>query len=95
MLSRKAHRHRLAAMLILPLGVGACVEVTETAGGSGGNFPSDLGGNECAYYQDGYARGVADAGMGMSMAYERHDGYDSLFEPFFARGYDDGWRQTR
>jgi hypothetical protein len=24
--------------------------------------------------------------MGMSMAYERHEGYDSRFEPYFARG---------
>jgi hypothetical protein len=44
--------------------------------------PSDIKGNECDYYK----AGVDDGKMGMSMVYERHEGYDSRFEPYFARG---------
>jgi hypothetical protein len=33
--------------------------------------------------------------MGMSMVYERHEGYDSRFEPYFARGYETGWKANR
>ena len=64
-------------------------------GGYAQNCPSDLRGNECDYYKDGYKAGAQDGSAGMSMAYERHDGYDSRFEPYFARGYTDGWRATR
>lgn len=64
-------------------------------GGYAQNCPSDLRGNECDYYKDGYKAGAQDGSSGMSMAYERHDGYDSRFEPYFARGYTDGWRATR
>ena len=33
--------------------------------------------------------------MGMSMAYQRHEDYDSRFEPYFARGYEAGWKANR
>ena len=45
--------------------------------------------------KDGYRAGGDDGKMGMSMAYERHEGYDSRFEPYFARGYDAGWKANR
>lgn len=64
-------------------------------GGYSENCPADLRGNECEYYKDGYRAGASDGSAGMSMAYERHDGYDSRFEPYFARGYSDGWRRYR
>lgn len=64
-------------------------------GGYAQNCPSDLRGSECEYYMDGYRAGASDGSAGMSMAYERHDGYDSRFEPYFARGYADGWRRNR
>ena len=57
--------------------------------------PSDIKGNECAYYQDGYKAGADDGKMGMSMMYERHEGYDSRFEPYFKRGYEAGWKANR
>jgi hypothetical protein len=57
--------------------------------------PADIKGNECEYYKDGYRAGADDGKMGMSMAYERHDGYDSRFEPYFARGYEAGWKANR
>ncbi len=64
-------------------------------GGYAHNCPSDLRGNECEYYKDGYKAGARDGSQGMSMMYERHEGYDSRFEPYFARGYAAGWRATR
>jgi hypothetical protein len=58
--------------------------------------PSDLSGNECEYYKDGYAAGAEDGRNGMSSFYGRHSGgYDSRFEPYFARGYEAGWRDYR
>ena len=57
--------------------------------------PSDIKGNECEYYQDGYKAGADDGKMGMSMMYERHEGYDSRFEPYFKRGYEAGWKANR
>jgi hypothetical protein len=54
--------------------------------------PSDIKGNECEYFKDGYRAGAEDGKMGMSMAYQRHEGYDSRFEPYFARGYESGWK---
>ena len=81
----------LAPMLI------GCMETTSSPDvtGSSSACPSDLGGNECEYYQDGYRLGANDASMNMSMAYERHEGYDSTFEPYFARGYNAGWSATQ
>jgi hypothetical protein len=46
-------------------------------------------------FKDGYRAGGDDGKMGMSMVYERHVGYDSRFEPYFARGYDAGWKANR
>ena len=63
--------------------------------GASDECPSDIKGNECAYYQDGYKAGADDGKMGMSMMYERHEGYDSRFEPYFARGYEAGWKANR
>jgi hypothetical protein len=82
-----------AATLAVALVLSGCVETTTTPGAavSSSACPSNLGANECEYYRDGYALGVQDRGMGMSMAYERHDGYDSTFEPYFASGYNAGW----
>ena len=63
----------------------------------GGNqCPSDLKGNECEYYKDGHKAGAQDGKASMSMVYERHaDAYDSRFEPYFARGYEAGWKAHR
>ena len=87
----------LAAVFLLPLALGACDEAASTppATSMSAGCPSDIGGNECEYYMDGYRAGAADGGMGMSMVYERHDGYDSRFEPYFARGYEAGWMANR
>jgi len=61
-----------------------------------GTCPTDLGGNECEYYIDGYKAGKDDANMSMSRAYQRHsDYYDSRFEEYFARGYQAGWNDFR
>ena len=58
--------------------------------------PSGLKGNECEYYKDGYAAGAKDGKASMSNFYGRHaDGYDSRFEPYFARGYEAGWQDYR
>lgn len=66
-----------------------------TAGASG-DCPSDIRGNECEYYVDGYKAGKNDGELSMSRVYERYsDGYDSRFEPYFARGYDAGWHDFR
>lgn len=66
------------------------------SGHAGKQCPPDLKGNECAYYQDGYKAGAEDGKASMSMAHERHsDAYDSRFEPYFARGYEAGWRANR
>jgi hypothetical protein len=94
------HRFKLAlgaAAVTLALAAGGCATGTGTAGGAYASnaCPSDLKGNECEYYKDGYRAGAEDGKMGMSMAYERHEGYDSRFEPYFARGYEAGWRANR
>lgn len=61
-----------------------------------GSCPTDLGGNECEYFLDGYKAGKDDADMSMSRAYQRHgDAYDSRFEAYFARGYQAGWNDHR
>jgi hypothetical protein len=86
-----------AAVVALSFAAGGCA--TETGASSGAQVsdacPSDIKGNECEYYQDGYTAGAEDGRMGMSMAYERHEGYDSRFEPYFARGYEAGWKANR
>ena len=86
----------LCGLTTLSLALAGCVETTTTPGAavSSSACPSSLGANECEYYRDGYALGVQDRGMGMSMAYERHDGYDSTFEPYFASGYNAGWSSS-
>ena len=86
-----------AAAVALALAAGGCATGTSTSGGAqaSGACPADIKGNECAYYQDGYRAGAGDGKMGMSMMYERHEGYDSRFEPYFARGYEAGWRANR
>jgi hypothetical protein len=86
-----------ATALALALVAGGCATATQTSGGTGAGSacPSDIKGNECEYYQDGYRAGADDGKMGMSMAYERHEGYDSRFEPYFARGYEAGWKANR
>lgn len=61
-----------------------------------GSCPTDLGGNECEYYMDGYWAGKDDAEMSMSRVYQRHsEDYDSRFEEYFARGYQSGWNDHR
>jgi hypothetical protein len=87
----------LAAAVSLTFAGGGCATETGTSGGAqaSGACPSDIKGNECEYYQDGYRAGAEDGKMGMSMAYQRHEGYDSRFEPYFARGYEAGWKANR
>ncbi|WP_108839348.1 hypothetical protein [Tateyamaria sp. Alg231-49] len=82
---------------LLPLALAACVETSGSSSGAvmKASCPSDLGGNECEYYMDGFRAGANDGSMGISMAYQRHEGYDSRFEPYFARGYQAGWMQTQ
>ena len=61
-----------------------------------GSCPSDLHGNECEYYKDGYKVGKEDGQNSMSRMYERHsDYYDSRFEKYFANGYRNGWNDYR
>ena len=61
-----------------------------------GSCPSDLGGNECEYYMDGYKAGKEDGQNSMSSVYERYsDDYDSRFEKYFASGYSAGWNDYR
>jgi hypothetical protein len=61
-----------------------------------GSCPSDLGGNECEYYKDGYKLGKEDGQNSMSSVYERYsDYYDSRFERYFSSGYRDGWNDYR
>ena len=94
------HKFRLAllaAAATLTFAAGGCATGTGTSGGTqaSGACPSDIKGNECEYYKDGYRAGAGDGKMGMSMMYERHEGYDSRFEPYFARGYEAGWKANR
>jgi len=74
-------------------GCGSMEPVTDMQ--SSATCPMDLKGNECEYYKSGYRAGVGDGKMGMSMMYDRHEGYDSRFEPYFARGYEAGWIANR
>ena len=84
-------------LVALVLAFTACATDTGTGTRSQASdaCPSDIKGNECDYYKDGYKAGADDGKMGMSMVYERHEGYDSRFEPYFARGYKAGWKANR
>jgi hypothetical protein len=42
-----------------------------------------------------YTLGAQDGSTGMSMACEHHERYDSMFERYFARGYNAGWFANR
>jgi len=54
------------------------------------------GSNERGYFDDGCRRGREDGRAGMSSYYGRYsDEYDSRFEPYFARGYEQCWRENR
>jgi len=58
--------------------------------------PHGLKGNECAYFKDGFEAGRQDGVASMSSVYERYsDQYDTRFEPYFARGYEEGWMKYR
>ena len=87
----------LAATATMTFAAGGCTTATGTGGVAQASnaCPSDIKGNECDYYKDGYKAGADDGKMGMSMVYERHEGYDSRFEPYFARGYEAGWKANR
>ena len=88
----------LAAALTLTSAAGGCATGTGTSGGTqaGNACPSDIKGNECEYYKDGYRAGAEDGKASMSMAYERHAGdYDSRFEPYYKRCYEKGWTANR
>lgn len=93
------NRLRTALLAAATLTVAASGCATDTGGAGGAQAsdacPANIKGNECEYYQDGYRAGAGDGKMGMSMAYQRHEGYDSRFEPYFARGYDAGWKANR
>jgi hypothetical protein len=91
---------RLSSALLLAAaltftGSGCATDTGAGGAQASGACPADIKGNECEYYQDGYRAGAGDGKMGMSMAYERHEGYDSRFEPYFARGYEAGWKANR
>ena len=59
------------------------------------NIPR-AGSNEREYFDDGCRRGRDDGRAGMSSYYGRYsDDYDSRFEPYFARGYEQCWRENR
>jgi hypothetical protein len=90
-------RMALLTAAALTFAASGCATATGSAGGAQASdaCPADIKGNECEYYQDGYRAGADDGKMGMSMAYERHEGYDSRFEPYFARGYEAGWKANR
>ncbi len=90
---------RLICLPVMLLLLTACT--TNDGGHQGGSHadnqcPSDLKGNECEYYKDGYKAGAKDGKASMSNFYGRHeDGYDSRFEPYFKRGYQAGWQDYR
>ena len=96
MAEKVIHHTMIAGALTLAL-TACATEKMNTGNGTqaSGACPADIKGNECEYYKDGYRAGADDGKMGMSMAYERHEGYDSRFEPFFARGYEAGWKANR
>ena len=59
------------------------------------NIPR-AGSNEREYFDDGCRRGRDDGRAGISSYYGRYsDDYDSRFEPYFARGYEQCWRENR
>lgn len=82
-------------------GCKAVFEISGLQNSSGGGdgtpkCPYGAGSNACEYWQDGLRAGREDAMANMSMAYERHsDGYDSRFEPAYAKGYEAGWREAQ
>ena len=84
----------LVTVILATASLAGCVEDT----GSTNSRPSSgltPGSNEQAYYDDGCVAGTNDAMASMSMAYERHDGYDSRFEPYFRQGYEACWAANR
>jgi uncharacterized membrane protein len=87
----------LAAVVTLAIATGAVASELskDDEAAASDECPSEIKGNECEYYKDGYRAGAGDGKMGMSMVYERHEGYDSRFEPYFARGYEAGWKANR
>ncbi|MGB5830684.1 MAG: hypothetical protein WBG92_01660 [Thiohalocapsa sp.] len=95
-MNNRAIRYTLLAGA-LTLVFTACATEMNTGNGTHASdaCPSDIKGNECEYHKDGYWAGAGDGKMGMSMVYQRHEGYDSRFEPYFARGYEAGWRVNR
>jgi len=80
----------MATAILAVATLAGCVE--ESSGVVGGPTP---GSNERAYYDDGCVAGTRDAQNSMSMAYDRHEGYDSRFEPYFKQGYEACWLQNR
>jgi len=80
----------LVSAILAAASLSGCVEDTgsTSAPPSSGLTP---GSNEQAYFDDGCVAGTSDAKASMSMAYERHDGYDSRFEPYFRQGYEACW----
>ena len=96
MKNERLHITLLAAAFSTAFAVSGCVSNESTSYEQSNIIcPVELESNECEYYKDGYRAGVQDGKMGMSMAYERHEGYDSRFEPYFARGYQAGWMISR
>lgn len=67
----------------------------QTRGSHSYSGAPNKGTNERAYYDDGCRDGTGDAKMGMSMMYERHEGYNSRFEPYFRQGYEACWSHYR
>ena len=90
-----AEKLAIGAAAAIAAGVVASEMSKDDKAAASDECPSDIKGNECDYYKDGYKAGADDGKMGMSMVYERHEGYDSRFEPYFARGYEAGWKANR
>jgi len=90
-----AEKLAIGAAAAIAAGLVASEMSKEEKAAASDECPSDIKGNECDYYKDGYRAGADDGKMGMSMVYERHEGYDSRFEPYFARGYEAGWKANR
>ncbi len=87
-------RIALVTAILAATSLAGCVEDT---GATSAQPSSSLtpGSNEQAYFDDGCVAGTSDAKASMSMAYERHDGYDSRFEPYFRQGYEACWAANR
>jgi hypothetical protein len=81
----------------LALALAACATETSTGNKtqSSNACPADIKGNECESYKDGYRAGAGDGKVGMNIAYQRREGYNSRFEPYFARGYEAAWTANR